>query len=91
MSYMEVAIIGLVAGALTSFGFVPQIVRGLKTKKMEDVSYYMPAILAVGMSLWLFYGLLRHDIAIITANIFGTACNIVIVAMKRRYEKRKSH
>jgi len=34
-------IIGLVAGALTSFGFVPQIVRGLKTKRMEDVSYYI--------------------------------------------------
>ncbi|MCD6222926.1 MAG: SemiSWEET transporter [Thermoplasmata archaeon] len=82
-------IIGLVAGALTSFGFVPQIVKGLKTKKMEDVSYYMPVILAVGMSLWLVYGLLRRDIAIIAANIFGTACNIVIVAMKRMYERNR--
>ncbi|MCD6474364.1 MAG: hypothetical protein J7K47_05625 [Thermoplasmata archaeon] len=39
----------------------------------------LPTILAIGMSLWLVYGLLRHDIAIIAANIFGIACNIVIV------------
>ncbi len=82
-------LIGLIAGALTSFGFVPQIVKGLKTKKMEDVSYYMPAILAIGMSLWLVYGLLRHDIAIIAANIFGTTCNVIIVAMKRIYERKE--
>ena len=78
-------LIGLIAGMLTSFGFVPQIVKGLKTKKMEDVSYYMPIILAIGMSLWLVYGVLRRDIAIIAANIFGTACNIAIVIMKRIY------
>jgi len=80
-------LIGLIAGALTSFGFVPQIVKGWRTKKMEDVSYYMPIILAIGMSLWLVYGIMQEDILIIAANIFGTACNIVIVAMKKLYEK----
>ena len=40
---------GLVAGAITSLGFIPQLVRGYRTKKLEDVSYYMPIVLAFGM------------------------------------------
>ncbi len=83
---MDVTFIGLLAGSLTSFGFVPQIIRGFRTKKMEDVSYYMPIILSIGMFLWLIYGILRKDVAIIAANIFGCGCNIVIVIMKRFYE-----
>ena len=51
-----VVILGLIAGAVTSMGFIPQLIRGYKTKELDDVSYYMPAILAVGMSLWLLYG-----------------------------------
>jgi len=38
-------------------GYLPQLYKGYKTKKLEDVSYYMPAILAIGMTLWLVYGL----------------------------------
>lgn len=83
---MNITIIGLIAGAITSFGFIPQIVKGLKTKKLEDVSYYMPVILAIGMSLWLIYGLIQNDIAIVSANVFGTACNVIIIAMKKKYQ-----
>ena len=78
-------IIGLIAGALTSSGFIPQIIKGWRTKKMEDVSYYMPIILAIGMFLWLIYGIMLKDIPIIAANVFGTACNIAIIIMKRLY------
>ena len=30
---------GLIAGAVTSMGFLPQLVRGYRTKKLEDVSW----------------------------------------------------
>ncbi len=83
---MNITIIGLIAGAITSFGFIPQIVKGLKTKKLEDVSYYMPIVLAIGMTLWLIYGLIQNDIAIVSANVFGTACNVIIIAMKKKYQ-----
>ena len=78
-------LIGLIAGMLTSTGFIPQIVRGYRTKKMEDVSYYMPVIIATGMFLWFVYGIMRRDIPIMVANAFGIACNIAIIAMKRKY------
>lgn len=82
---MNITVLGLIAGALTSFGFIPQIIKGLKTKKMEDVSYYMPIIIAIGMTLWLIYGLIKNDLAIVSANAFGVACNISIIVLKRIY------
>jgi len=78
-------ILGLVAGAVTSFGFIPQLYKGYKTKKLDDVSYYMPGILASGMSLWLLYGFLYMAPAIIIANFFGIFCCLILIFMKRIY------
>jgi len=78
-------IFGLIAGAITSMGFIPQLIRGYKTKKLEDVSYFMPLVLAIGMSLWIVYGYILGAIAVIIANLFGINCCLILIAMKKRY------
>lgn len=78
--------LGFLAGALTSTGYLPQVVKGFRTKRMHDVSLLMPAILGIGMSLWLAYGLAREDIVIILANIVGTSMTALLVVMKIRYD-----
>ena len=78
-------LVGFAAGAITSIGFIPQLIRGYRTKKLDDVSYFMPVVLAVGMTLWLIYGLLRQDLAIIIANGFGISCNLLLLFLKKRY------
>lgn len=78
-------IFGLIAGAITSMGFIPQLIRGYNTKKLDDVSYYMPIILAIGMSLWFVYGLLQGALAVIIANIFGVGSCLVLIFMKSLY------
>jgi len=85
MDSITIEIIGLVAGAITSMGYLPQIYKGYKTKKLNDVSYFMPGILAIGMTLWFVYGILLEAIAVIIANIFGVACSILLIMMKKRY------
>lgn len=74
--------LAFVAGALTSTGYLPQIVKGFKTRKMGDVSLLMPAVLGIGMFLWLLYGLAREDPAIIVANVVGSSLTAVLVGMK---------
>ncbi len=76
---------GLIAGIVTSLGFIPQLVKGYKTKKLEDVSYYMPAVLAVGMTMWFIYGFLIEALAVILANTFGVTCCIILIIMKKMY------
>ena len=87
MDYIE--IVGFIAGAITSVGFIPQLVRGYRTKKLDDISYWMPLVLAVGMSLWLAYGVLKSSLSIIVANTFGVGCCLFLIAMKKIYSYHK--
>ena len=80
-----IEILGLIAGTVTSIGFIPQLVKGFRTKKLDDVSYFMPAILAAGMIVWFVYGLLSASIAIPVANAFGVGCNLALIIMKKMY------
>ena len=56
MDSTAIEIMGLIAGVVTSIGFIPQLLKGYMTKKLEDVSYFMPIVLAFGMTLWFIYG-----------------------------------
>lgn len=79
--------LGFAAGTVTSIGFLPQLLKGYKTKRLTDVSYWMPLVIAMGMTMWLMYGVLRDDIAIIAANAFGVGCNILLILMKKWYSR----
>lgn len=82
-----IELIGLLAALITSIGFLPQIIKGFRTKKLDDVSYFMPLFLAVGMTLWLIYGLLIKSIAVISANVFSIGCSVSLIIMKKVYSK----
>jgi len=88
MDFDVLTLLGFAAGTVTSVGFIPQLIRGYRTKKLQDVSYWMPLVLASGMLLWLMYGIFRHDIAIIVANSFGVSCNVLLLTMKKWYSLR---
>jgi len=79
-------LLGLFAGLLTTIGFLPQIVKGFKSKRMDDVSLFMPILLGAGMALWLGYGLVLNDLPIILWNAAGLALNLIIVVLKIRYK-----
>ncbi len=83
-------IIGLLAGFFTSLGAVPQIVKGYRTKKMDDISILMPLVLVIGMSLWLAYGLVLEDIPIVFWNAVSVILNTIMILMKSHYSKRRT-
>ena len=85
MNINIIEIIGLFAGIITSMGFLPQLFKGFKTKKLDDLSYFMPAVLSFGMSIWFLYGYLTNSIAIMTANAFGVICCIILMGLKKIY------
>jgi MtN3 and saliva related transmembrane protein len=81
--------LGFLAGLLTTVGFIPQIIKGYRTKRMEDVSLLMPLVLGVGMLLWLFYGISLENLPIILWNAIAFALNIAVVVLKLRYAKNR--
>lgn len=84
---MNWEIIGLVAATLTSSAFLPQIIKGYKTKHLKDLSSGLTGLMFVGTGMWLIYGLAKKDIIIIAANIAGVAFNLTLILMKYYYSK----
>ena len=83
---MNVTIIGLIAGFLTSIAALPQLIRTMKTRHVRDLSLGQPLLLSFGVGLWLVYGILIHDIPLIIANITPLICNLMLTYLKLRYQ-----
>ena len=83
------AIIGIVAGILILSGWVPQIVRGYKTKRLNDVSAYLMILIFAGAALWLVYGIALDDVYIMGVNIAAMVLTMIVLSMKLKYEKAK--
>jgi MtN3 and saliva related transmembrane protein len=80
-----VTILGLVAGALTTLSFLPQLVKAWKSRSTRDISFGMLALFSAGLVLWIVYGLLMADVPVIAANAITLFLVGLILALKLRY------
>jgi MtN3 and saliva related transmembrane protein len=80
--------LGAVAAALTSFGFVPQLVKMWRTKSVRDVSPIMIAQLIAGVVLWAVYGAHLRDPIVIAANLVSLAILIAALLLYFRFFKK---
>jgi len=80
-------IIGIVAGILILSGWVPQIARGYKTKRLNDVSSYLMILIFAGAALWLVYGIALDDVYIMGVNLAAMVLTMIVLSMKLKYEK----
>ena len=81
-----VAIIGYIAGALTTISFVPQVMRAWKLKETRDLSLAMLILFAAGVLLWTWYGIWTGSLPIIAANITTFFLILVLLGLKIRYK-----
>ncbi|MCK5450454.1 MAG: SemiSWEET transporter [Candidatus Omnitrophica bacterium] len=85
---MHTNIIGLIAGTLTTISFLPQVMKILKTRHARDISLGMYVVLAIGMIVWLIYGVMIKELPIMVANGIALVFCLFIIAMKLKYRKR---
>ena len=79
-------IIGLAAATCTTFSFLPQAIKVIKTKHTKDLSLAMYSIFTIGVFLWLVYGILVKDIPLIVANVVTFIFAATILITKIRYK-----
>ena len=82
----SIQILGLVAGTITSITFLPQVIKIWKTKSAKDLSLMMLLLLMLGVILWLAYGLLVMDAAIIYTNSMVLAMSLIMLYFKLRFK-----
>jgi MtN3 and saliva related transmembrane protein len=80
-------LLGSIASVLVSSSFIPQIIKGYKTKRLNDVSYLLMILISIGMSLWIVYGIEKQDLVIIGANVATIALNMILLGLKIKYSK----
>ena len=85
---MDWTIVGFAAGALTSSSFLPQIIKGVRTRSLADVSPWMLGVMFAGLGLWLAYGVAIRDVVLIVANIVGMALTGTLLVLWARYGRR---
>ncbi|PJC51073.1 MAG: hypothetical protein CO032_01455 [Nitrosopumilales archaeon CG_4_9_14_0_2_um_filter_34_16] len=81
-------ILGIAAGILILTGWVEQIYKGYKTKRLKDVSKFLMIFIAAGSILWLIYGIIISDVFIIGTNMAGLILMIIVLGMKKRYDTK---
>ncbi len=83
---MDISAVGILASCCTSFGLIPQIIKGLTEKHLDDVSMVMLVVLVFGGALWIYYGFAKHDRIIIGANIVSVTSILILIFLKCYYE-----
>jgi len=81
-------IVGILAGILILSGWVPQIIRGYKSKRLNDVSPYLMICIFAGAVLWLVYGIEINDVYVMGVNIAAMFLTMIVLSMRIKYEKK---
>lgn len=80
-----VKFIGITAAVLTTLCWLPQAIKAFREKETRAISLPTTATLALGIVLWLVYGLSIGDGPLIGANAVSLGLVLTIMAMKLRY------
>ncbi|MGB8195336.1 MAG: SemiSWEET family transporter [Chitinophagaceae bacterium] len=81
--------IGIIAGILTAGSLLPPLLKLIKDKKAEQVPLGMLIVLLAGVSLWIYYGILKSDWPIIITNCFSLLQNITMITLRQLYKTKK--
>lgn len=81
-----VTIIGLMAGALTTVAYLPQVIKILRSRSSGDISLLMVSFNCSGVFLWLVYGLFIRSMPVIAANSVSLIlmCFVLVLTIKHR-------
>jgi len=78
-------IVGVAAGVLTAASMLPQVIKTVKEKQASQVSVVMIIVLIAGISLWIWYGVMKDDKPIIYTNVFSLMVNFFMAGCKFKY------
>ncbi len=84
---MNWQIIGYIGGLMTTVAALPQIIKAVKTKSLDDFAWGYLGILTVGILFWLIYGISIMDWVIISANTITLIFNGILCVLKIIYKK----
>ena len=81
--------VGLFGAFLSAITFVPQVYKAWQSKSTGDLSIWMILILLGNVSTWLFYGIVKDDVAIMIANGIILGLSLILLYFKLTFKPYK--
>ena len=81
--------LGLVAGTLTTFSFLPQAIKILRTRDVSAISLVMYSAFCSGVFLWLVFGIVIGSISLVLTNAITLLFATSILYLKITIERQK--
>lgn len=86
-----IEIIGMFAGILTTCAFFPQVVKTVKSKSTDDLSWTWLVMMIAGVFLWLVYGYYIKSSSLFFANIITFVSVSMLFGVKYSNHRKKKH
>lgn len=87
MTSETIEILGLIAGALTTLAYVPQVVKVWRSRSARDISLGMFLLMNIGIALWLVYGMLIGSPGLIAANVVTLCLTAAVLVAKLKFDR----
>jgi len=85
-------IVGMLAGILTTCAFFPQVLKTIKTRSTDDLSWTWLVMMIGGVFFWLVYGIYMNSISLIISNAITFVSVGALFGVKyTNYCKTKQH
>ena len=78
-------IIGYLAAIIGTSLMLPQVIKSLRTKKVDDISFVMLIFYFLNCFLWLTYGILISSTPLIVGNLIAFVISIIQIMIKLKY------
>jgi len=85
-----IGLIGYTAAILTALTMMPQIIRSIRTKSVEDISTVMLLMYTINTALWVTYGILIGAKPVIIADGLACCAGITQLITKFKYNNMKN-
>lgn len=84
-SLPPIEILGFAAAACTTFAWVPQAIKTIRTRDTRSISLGMQGLFWLGIVLWLIYGVILMSWPLIFANVVTLVLVTIVLVMKIRF------
>jgi len=79
--------LGFIGGALTTLGFIPQVVRLYRLRSAREISLPFSVLFLIGVTCWMTYGIALRLPSVIIWNSLTMVLSVAMLYAKLKYGK----
>ena len=87
MVWIIAEITGYVAAVVGTSLMLPQVIKSIKTKKVDDISSWMLWLYFLNCVLWLAYGIMISAMPVVVCNLVALIISVIQLRLKYQYSK----